>query len=246
MFSFSLAQQDEVEYTTVLLGAYKVVEPLYTYMCYLMTFSNVIKSTIWKTWCVHFIFYNWIAAIETNCIWILSTGCSLAMLEPRKILWSNCMKIWRIFIPVVLILIRMEIRCQRVRSFWIKSPFLLGNARWLLWWFQRVTSDARGPWKSCQHLFRLKANFLSWRFCHYFTCSRWRNWKSKRQDEWLKEWETWTGKGSRISTESLQTWKDAMRSIFSENGIQFSVGDGEVAYRKRIVRAICKLVPPVT
>lgn len=35
-------------------------------------------------------------------------------------------------------------------------------------------------------------------------------------------------------------------SIYSENGIQFGVGDGEVTYRKRIVQAICKLVPPVT
>lgn len=37
-----------------------------------------------------------------------------------------------------------------------------------------------------------------------------------------------------------------MRSIYAENGIQFSVGDCEIAYRKRIVQAICKLVPPVT
>ena len=100
--SVSYLQQDEVEYTTVLLGAYKVVKPLYTYTCYLMTFSNVIKSTMWKTWCVHFIFHNWMAAIETNCIRILSTRSSLAMLELRKVLWRNFMKIWRTFIPVVL------------------------------------------------------------------------------------------------------------------------------------------------
>ena len=199
MFSFSLAHQDEVEYTAVLLGAYKVVEPLYAYMCYLMTFSNVIKSNIWKTWCVHYIFHNWMAAIETNCIRILSMRSSLAMLELRIFLWSNCMKIWRTFILVVHILIRMEICCQRVRSFWIESSFLLGNARWLLWWFQRATSDASGPWKSCQHLFRLKANFLSWRFCHYVTSSRWRISKSKRgkMSGWknerhgpVKDWES--------------------------------------------------------
>lgn len=52
--------------------------------------------------------------------------------------------------------------------------------------------------------------------------------EQERQDEWLKEWETWTGKGLRIGTESLQTWKDAMSSIYSENGIQFSVGDDEL------------------
>lgn len=66
------------------------------------------------------------------------------------------------------------------------------------------------------------------------------------QDEWFKEWEIWTGKGSRISRESLQTWKALRRSIYSENGIQFIVEDSKVEYRKQIVQAVCKLVPPVT
>lgn len=101
MFSLTLVQQDEVVYTAVLLGAYKVVEPLFSYACYLITFSNVIKSTIWKTSGVHFIFDNWMAAIGTNHIRILSSTSSSAMLELRKILWSNCMKIRRTFIPVV-------------------------------------------------------------------------------------------------------------------------------------------------
>ena len=65
----------------------------------------------------------------------------------------------------------------------------------------------------------------------------------KRQDGWFEEWEKL--KSSRINEKTLKAWKDALRSIYPQNGIQMIPGEGEVSYRKRIVRAICDMVPPV-
>jgi hypothetical protein len=66
----------------------------------------------------------------------------------------------------------------------------------------------------------------------------------ERQKEWFEEWEKF--KDSRIDDETLKAWKDALRSIYPLHGIQMDLGEGEVSYRKRIVRAICDMVPPVT
>jgi hypothetical protein len=68
--------------------------------------------------------------------------------------------------------------------------------------------------------------------------------QSKRQKEWFEEWEKF--KDSRIDDETLKAWKDALRSIYPLNGIEMIPGEGEVSYRKRIVQAICDIVPPVT
>jgi hypothetical protein len=66
----------------------------------------------------------------------------------------------------------------------------------------------------------------------------------ERQKEWFEEWEKF--KDSRIDDETLKAWKCALRSIYPLNGIQMIRGEGEVSYRKRIVQAICDIVPPVT
>jgi hypothetical protein len=68
--------------------------------------------------------------------------------------------------------------------------------------------------------------------------------QSKRQKEWFEEWEKF--KDSRIDDETLKAWKYALRSIYPLNGIQMIPGEGEVSYRKKIVQAICDIVPPVT
>jgi len=67
--------------------------------------------------------------------------------------------------------------------------------------------------------------------------------RPERQKEWFEEWEKF--KDSRIDDETLKAWKDALRSLYPLNGIQMIPGEGEVSYRKRIVRAICDIVPPV-
>jgi hypothetical protein len=68
--------------------------------------------------------------------------------------------------------------------------------------------------------------------------------RPERQKEWFEEWEKF--KDSRIDDETLKAWKYALRSIYPLNGIQMIPGEGEVSYRKKIVQAICDIVPPVT
>jgi hypothetical protein len=68
--------------------------------------------------------------------------------------------------------------------------------------------------------------------------------QSKRQKKWFEEWEKF--KDSRINDETFKAWKDALRSIYPLNGMQMIPEEGEVSYRKRIVQAICDMVPPVT
>ena len=65
----------------------------------------------------------------------------------------------------------------------------------------------------------------------------------KRQDRWFKQWKKF--KNSRIDEKVLETWKGALRSIYPLNGIEMIRREGEVSYRKRIVRAICNVVSPV-
>jgi hypothetical protein len=67
--------------------------------------------------------------------------------------------------------------------------------------------------------------------------------RRERQKEWFKVWYSQTFTDSRID---CRAWEDALRSIYPRNGIQMIRGEREVSYRKRIVRAICDIVPPVT
>lgn len=53
-------------------------------------------------------------------------------------------------------------------------------------------------------------------------------------------WTEWRATDPRVHPFN---WRNALQAIYSSNGIQFD-GQGAVLYRRRVVEAVCRLVPP--
>jgi hypothetical protein len=67
--------------------------------------------------------------------------------------------------------------------------------------------------------------------------------EKERQDRWFGEWQKMAGAYGRIDVEN---WKVALSKIPGGiNAMEYSgLAEGEVEFRKKVVKAICKLVPP--
>jgi hypothetical protein len=60
---------------------------------------------------------------------------------------------------------------------------------------------------------------------------------------WLLVWADWANRDSRII---LKEWMAALTVVCGINGLSFHSVNGEVAFRRAIVEAICRIVPPAT
>ena len=62
----------------------------------------------------------------------------------------------------------------------------------------------------------------------------------ERRANWFECWTDWASKTSRID---VTKWKEALKVVEVWNGIPFTAGMGEVAYRKLIVETVCRICP---
>lgn len=58
---------------------------------------------------------------------------------------------------------------------------------------------------------------------------------------WKKRWQSWKNDDSRID---VMEWVRATKVLDPINGIVYDEAQGEVTYRSKVVKAICKLTPP--
>ena len=61
------------------------------------------------------------------------------------------------------------------------------------------------------------------------------------RERWLSMWREWSQEDNRIK---IEEWVEALKLLGPTNGFVYKVGLGEVKFRKKIVKEICKVVPP--
>ena len=64
---------------------------------------------------------------------------------------------------------------------------------------------------------------------------------ARTRASWKKKWQTWKNADSRID---VKEWVRATKVLEPINGIVYDEAQGEVTYRSKVVKAICKLTPP--